>query len=367
VNSKKAILRNLFLGIALIFIYLLITKPDAIEGAIYSVYSPISIFIYGGLIAFILSPVLHILENNLKFSRLVSILFIYLVIFGGVISFFLVIIPEVVENISDLIKNFPSYRAEVENYISVIQAKLPSFLNLNIHEHLAKFNEKLFEFFRTDFIQWVYKIVGMTSSILNIFISIIFSIFFLSKKEYFIDLFSEVTERFCSERVNDELKYAGEKIQRLFLGYIGGKTLDCVILGTVAFIGMLFLKVPYAIFIAVVITITNFIPYVGPAIGMGLALVITAITVPGNLIYMIILCIALQQLDSWVLEPKILGDKLNLSMFWTIAAVTFGGNVAGAIGIIVCIPLFAFVKEIYKERILKEENLVYTSESDNSQ
>ena len=87
--------------------------------------------------------------------------------------------------------------------------------------------------------------------------------------------------------------------------------------------------------------------------------IITAFVFPHKIIYIVIFLVVLQQIDSWYFEPKIIGNKLNLKMFWGIAAVTVGGTIAGPIGIVVSAPLASFIKTMYqikKNEVEKIEN-----------
>jgi predicted PurR-regulated permease PerM len=81
---------------------------------------------------------------------------------------------------------------------------------------------------------------------------------------------------------------------------------------------------------------------------MCLAVIITLFSFPQNALVVFGFLLALQQFDAWFLEPRILGDKLKLKMFWTVAAVTIGGKLAGVLGIILSAPIAGLIKECYE-------------------
>ena len=343
----KKISKPLFTGIILILIYTRLNNPGAIAFTSSKVFSFFSIFVYGGVISFLLNPFLKFLEKKQKIKRRYSILILYLSLFLLLGLFFSFIIPRLSGNISDLVENYPKYIASFEVSLNKYRHLLPFLKDVNILNELLILQQKTLIYLENEFSFLIGQFLGVTAKIISFIFSLIFSIFFLGNKEYFHKLSTEVLDIFFSKKSSEKIKDISKKIERVFLGYISGKTLDSLIIGGIAMIGLSILDIPYVILLGIFITIFNFVPYVGPFIGIVLGTTISLFTNPSNTLMVIIFLALLQQFDAWVLEPKILGNSLNLSMFWTIAAVTFGGSVWGALGIIIAIPSFALIKELY--------------------
>ena len=343
----KKIKTPLFTGIILILIYTNLNNSGAITITINKFFSFFSVFIYGGIIAFLLNPILKFLEKNKKIKRKYSIPILYFSLILLLGLFFSFIIPRLTKNISDLIENYPKYISVFENYIDKYKHLLPFLKDINILNELLLLQQKILIFLQQEFSFLIGQFLGVTAKIISLIFSLIFSIFFLGNKEYFHRLTKEVLDTFLSKNLSSEIKSLSKKIERVFLGYLSGKTLDSLIIGGIAMVGLTILHIPYIILLGIFITIFNFVPYVGPFIGIVLGATIALFTVPGNTLIVIIFLALLQQFDAWILEPKILGNSLNLSMFWTIAAVTLGGSIWGALGIIIAIPGFALIKELY--------------------
>jgi len=343
----KKIKTPLFTGIILILIYTNLNNSGAITITINKFFSFFSVFIYGGIIAFLLNPILKFLEKNKTIKRKYSIPILYFSLILLLGLFFSFIIPRLTKNISDLIKNYPKYISVFENYIDKYKHLLPFLKDINILNELLLLQQKILIFLQQEFSFLIGQFLGVTAKIISLIFSLIFSIFFLGNKEYFHRLTKEVLDTFLSKNLSSEIKSLSKKIERVFLGYLSGKTLDSLIIGGIAMVGLTILHIPYVILLGIFITIFNFVPYVGPFIGIVLGATIALFTNPGNTLIVIIFLALLQQFDAWILEPKILGNSLNLSMFWTIAAVTLGGSIWGALGIIIAIPGFALIKELY--------------------
>lgn len=355
----KRISKPLFTGIILILIYTRLNNSGAITLTLSKMFSFVSVFVYGGIISFLLNPILKFLEKNKKIKRKYSILILYFTLFLLLGLFFSFIIPRLTNNISDLIDNYPKYILVFENYVDKYKHLIPFFKDVNILNEVLTLQQKALIFLQQEFSFLVSQFLGVTAKIISLLFSIIFSIFFLGNKEYFHKLSKEILDIFLSKKLSLEIRVLSKKIERVFLGYLSGKSLDSMIIGGIAMVGLTILDIPYVILLGIFITIFNFIPYVGPLIGIILGATIALFTNPSNAIIVVIFLALLQQFDAWILEPKILGNSLNLSMFWTIAAVTLGGSMLGALGIIIAIPTFALIKELYliKSKIKKPQDL----------
>ncbi len=325
-----------------------------------------SVFIMGAVIAFFLNPLLDFLEKKLKLSRRKSIVIIYFGLLLSIVIFILLVVPKLVKNISDLIQVFPNYLIRFEGfankYIDKYIDKIPYLDSNVVKEQLDKINDTALTITQKALKIIAENIVSVTFSIVEFAMAFIMSIFFLSQKEYFRNLASEVTDVYFSNENAKKIKFYGGKLNEVFLSYLHGKTLDSVIIGLIAFVGLLFFKVPYAVFLWLFITFTNFIPYFGPFLGMLLSGIIMAFAFPKRVFFVVLYLIGVQQFDAWFLEPRILGNKLNLKMFWSIAAITIGGSIAGPLGIVLAAPVAGLVKEMYN---LKREKMGLKVEENN--
>ena len=213
-------------------------------------------------------------------------------------------------------------------------------------------------------------IFGAIKVIFDLIMGFVISIYFLSDKENFIAgikkiLFSIFSVKF----VNKIIDYA-RHTNEIFNAFIIGKLLDAL---TIGFITTMFLTIAgfkeYALLIGVTVGLTNMIPYFGPYIGtIPSALLILMDEVSGGpkmCLIFIIFIIALQQIDSYVIEPKLCGSKTGLKSFWVLASILFFGNAFGIIGLLLGVPVFALIYGFLDNKIterLEENELPYKTE-----
>ena len=115
-------------------------------------------------------------------------------------------------------------------------------------------------------------------------------------------------------------------------------------------IAMSIIGVKYAVLLGFLIGLFNIIPYFGAIIAVGISILITVIT--GGLsqaIIMAIVVIILQQIDSNIINPKIIGNSLEISPLIVIFAVTIGGAYFGVLGMFLAVPVAAVLKIVIND------------------
>jgi len=102
-------------------------------------------------------------------------------------------------------------------------------------------------------------------------------------------------------------------------------------------------NIKYSFLLAFIIGVTNLIPYFGPFIGGAVVVLLMLLESPEKILYMIVFIIILQQLDSFIITPLVLGDKLKVNALWVVMGIILGGAIFGIWGIIFGAPLAAIL------------------------
>ena len=179
---------------------------------------------------------------------------------------------------------------------------------------------------------------------------------------------------FSNDRVNIILENT-RYTDKVFGGFFAGKLVDSLIIGILCVIFMILFKMPYPLIIAVIVGITNIIPYFGPFIGAIPSALLVLLVDPSKCIGFLIFIFVLQQFDGNILGPKILGSKTGLSSFWVLFSLLIFGGLFGMVGMILGVPLFSilysFLNGVIKRRLKSKklpqdskdyEKLLYISE-----
>ncbi len=147
----------------------------------------------------------------------------------------------------------------------------------------------------------------------------------------------------------DKMMKVIEQSSRVSQQYLLGRFILIMILAVLYSLGFSLLGVKYAIFVAFIAAVFTLIPYIGNIIGLTLALVFSFLDGGGigKLLGLVGLFTVIQFIESYILEPYIVGHKVDLNPVFTIIAVVVGGAIWGIAGMIIAIPVLGIMKVIF--------------------
>ncbi len=186
-------------------------------------------------------------------------------------------------------------------------------------------------------------VISFLRSVLNFIIGIVVAVYVLSIKETLIGQSKKIIYAVFKPKRGNLIMETLRKTDEIFGGFIMGKLLDSAIIGVICYIGCLILRMPNAMLIAVIIGVTNVIPFFGPIIGAVPCVLFVLIQSPIHALYLVIFILVLQQVDGNIIGPKILGDSIGLSTFWVMFAILIAGGMWGFFGMLLGVPSFGVI------------------------
>ncbi len=349
--------KNYFLLItyAIVLAYVFLNL-DTVWNVVVTIIDLIKPFIIGVCIAFVLNIPMKFFEEKVvgkltkersKLKRPLSLIITIVVLVGLIIGLMTFVIPQLAESCSTLVKNVPEYVDSLEK-----------FMNKNI-------NSK--ELLSSDVIQEVYnkilsmgqniiKIIGqvagvivshalditmgVTSTIINIVMAFIVSIYILLSKEKLSNQIKKILYAYMKkENVIRFLKVS--KIANIkFTNFVRSQVIEACILGVLCFIGMKICSMPYALLISTIIGVTALVPIFGAFVGAILSAFIVLMVSPIKVILFAIIFVVIQQIEGNLIYPFVVGNSIGLSALWVLFAITVGGNAFGVVGMLIGVPLF---------------------------
>ncbi|MFJ5623701.1 AI-2E family transporter [Peribacillus loiseleuriae] len=317
-------------------------------------FEPIVIFtttlffpiLIAGFLYFIFNPVVIFLTNQ-RVPKGLAILLIF-VLFVGIIAILSSLIgPALTKQITDLVNNLPEYigqgREFFDNFLASKQYQW--FLNQN-YVSLDKMETSLINFVKELPSYLTTSLSSVFSVVTNITLTIVtvpFVLFYMLKDGH---KFPHAIAKFIPAHYRREgITLLGETAATLST-YIQGQFLVCLFVGVATFIGYLIIDLPYAIVLALIGALTNIIPYVGPFLGAAPAVIVGLIDSPIQAGIVIIVVVIVQQLDSNLISPLVIGKKLNTHPLTIIFVLLVAGNLAGILGMILAIPTYSVIKTI---------------------
>ena len=193
---------------------------------------------------------------------------------------------------------------------------------------------------------------NLSSFITNFLFTIIFSIYFLTDGERIKSYWSKFTNVVFSEKIKNHWAFIIQESDRVFSGYIRGQLLDALFMFVVISVTLSIVGVKYAVIIGALAGFGNLIPYVGPFIAYGSTIVVTLVS--GDIKKMVIAYIALfivQTIDGNIINPKLLGNNVEVHPMLVVIALIIGQSAFGLLGMLFAVPVAALCK-VFFEKIM---------------
>ncbi len=354
-------------AVATIIVYKTVDSMSAIFSWVGNFFNLIMPFLMALLVAYILYIPSKGIEKGFKESKFkllkkhargLSVLSTYLI---SILIIFIIInfvIPTLSKSISDLAGNLPSYYEDAINFIN--DADQDSLIvKLNIKQYIDKLQEinigeQIVNLVNIDNINYIVGgLLGATNVIFDLFVTVVVSVYMLLERNDIKSFLQNLSGAMFSKKTNEAISRYYRKTNSIFFSFISGQLIDAIVVGIITSIAMSIMKVKYGVLLGFLIGLFNMIPYFGAIIAVGIAIIVTIFT--GGIaqaIWLAIVVIALQQIDANIINPKILGNSLNLSPILVIFAVTIGGTYFGVLGMFLGVPVIAFLKLVVEDFIL---------------
>ena len=194
-------------------------------------------------------------------------------------------------------------------------------------------------------------LTNTASGLYNFLMAISISVYFLASKDQLCRLVKRLAVAFIPmrflPRVYEIVDVTDTKCGRFLVGDI----LDAGLIGILIYIVMSIFHLPYAPMIAVLVGVTNIIPFFGPFLGGIPSALILFLVDPIYAFWFVVILIVIQQLDGNVFKPKIIGNQLGISSFWVLFSVVVGGALFGLPGFILGTPIYAAIYTLIGKRV----------------
>ena len=361
---------TIVLCILFFFVLYKLRELHAFSRTLSAILQPIS---FGAVLAYVLTPIYNRvrrwlsgwLSGPLKGARLVnrlasaggitaSLLFIILVAYGLVAA----VVPEVVRSIVGIADDMDTYFATMSNWFNEFMSRDTIYApyirqlldNVGIYiENLV--NDTILPNLNSYLVNLSAGVVQALRVTLNLIIGLIVAAYLLGCKDTLCAQSKKIIYGLfrtpAANLIVAKFRYA----HQVFGGFINGKLLDSLIIGIIAMVFCNLLRFPYPMLLAVIIGVTNVIPFFGPFIGAIPCALLVLLVSPLQCLYFCIFILILQQFDGNILGPKILGDSTGLSSFWVLFSILLFGGLFGFVGMIVGVPLFAVFYSLVKDFI----------------
>lgn len=332
----------------------------------------------GAVFAYLLAPAETVVEKRIRkilakkiekcprfdaLPRGLSSFLVVLLFIGSIVLLVIATFSQVVEGVSTAIDKMPVYFDIVVEYVQkVLHAdnSLSRYLN-ELQKRFLATDLGMGNLDTGDISQRILSVLasgaaGTLGFLYNVIVGFIIAVYLLISRDRFMRQWKQILFAICKPKTAMWIDKQMTAANQTFGTAAIGKSIDSVLIGMLCFIGISIIGTPYTALIAVIVGVTNMIPYFGPIFGAIPCVLLILMESPIKALYFFIFIIALQQFDANILDPKIVGGSIGLPAFWELFACMLGGGLFGIIGLIIGVPMFAVFYTIVKQLVTERLN-----------
>lgn len=320
-------------------------------------FSPIGVFLstvftpllLSGILFYLLNPIVRLLERvrwgRFHFNRTAAVALVFVLLIAVIGYGAAWVVPRLVSQVTTLIGNIPDFARSSEGVLRKA-ANHPWLQDIDFSKYLDQMQTafgKYAENFVTGLTTGIGSIIGTVTTVTVTAITVPVMLFYMLKDG---EKLMPALRKWLPAKHADQTVELLNRMNATIARYIGGQILECLFVGTFTGVGYMLIGQKYALLLGVFAGLCNLIPYVGPYIGI-LPAVIVAFTISTNMVlYVIIVVVIVQQVDGNLVYPNIIGRTLRIHPLTIIIILLAAGNIAGLLGMILAIPLYAVVKTV---------------------
>ena len=340
-----------FLLIATLFFYIIYLIRVAIIPLILAI-----------AIAYLLTPIVILLQKKMR--RVFAVTITYIIFTGIIFTIFFFIIPIIIDQFRTFMDKFPAY---MENLTKIINDFLQNSVLIKNTENLigkeiipkdvssitkyliSRINLEEIDIFRRA------TTVGMLvfNTVLYLIVGPLLGIYILN----YTDKIKTTFIKIIPKRFKNQTTIILERINKVAGRYVRGQILVSIIVGILCTIVLLVLKVDFAILLGSIAGLLNMIPLLGPIIGAIPAALTALFISPLKALLVILLFIAVQQIDNYIISPNIMKYQVGVHPGIIIFSLMAGGALFGIWGLLIAVPTVAILQEILRYYLLEKNKI----------
>ncbi len=266
--------------------------------------------------------------------------------------FLLLIVPPFIEQLQEIIKLFPSGLIRVQEWLNTLENRILGWypdlpdISVVIQQIIQQFQPLVNQLFRNNF----NVLFVPVSAILQLLLVLVLTLMLLVNPQPYRQGFIKLFPSFYRKRVNEILLLCESGLKNWTVGAL----IEMVFIAALSGIGLWILQVPLILAHAILAGVLNFIPNIGPTLSVVLPMAIALLDAPWKAGAVLILYLAIQNIESYWLTPTVMAHQVALLPAITLTAQIFFTSFFGFLGLLLALPLTVVTKIWLEEVLIKD-------------
>ena len=357
---------------------------DSVASAVRFVIGILAPVLIGFMITFLLSRPSDFFERLLgriklfakkrKVAHSLGVLVAFVLFIGFIVAFFFLMVPGIIESVSSISRDIPGYAESVDAVLLDLSedpgmTRVFEFVGIDV-TRTNSLSAIISEFWG-DIAVFVQNITGTVLGFLvntglflyNFVLGLFFSIYMLLFKHELKGQLRTLSKNVL-RKSHYKLMFVVDISDDMFYRFLVGKGICSIAVGILTFAICAILGFKYSPLISIIIAVTNMIPTFGPFIGAIPALLLSLMTAPVYMLYILIIIVVVQIVDGNIIGPRVLGNSMGINGFWIMFSIIVFGALFGVLGMLVAAPVFGVLRILIKNWIYKRNHETLEGEAE---
>ena len=349
-------------GVTVVAVYLACTYWKPLTNAVGIAVGAASPLIVGAVIAYVANILMSFYERHffprskkaalVKLRRPACMGLAFLTAVAAIVWMLTTVLPELAKCVEMLISSLPGALNKAYAWLDEKYQVGTLLAEMNLSLPGADFDWKAAITNTVSFVMTgvggaakvaVTAVSSVASTVVTMFLAIVFAIYLLAGKENLGGQFIRVSRTYLGEKTTSRILYVLKVLDDSFHSFIVGQCTEALILGALCFIGMMIFGFSNALTISIMVGFTALIPIAGAYIAAVVGAFMLFVESPLSALLFLIFLVVLQQIEGNLIFPRVVGESIGLPGVWVLAAVTVGGGVMGIPGMLIGVPLASAV------------------------
>ncbi len=333
--SSAALVKLLLFFLLAIFLYL-IREIVALVGA-------------SLILAMALDPWVDWLQKK-RLPRALAVLIIYLALSALFILGIVLLIPPLVQQVADIIANFPAYWEQVRTAVE----SLPLLHNTSLEQQLSSRLNELGPYVGRAVTGTLGTLLDVFGGIVSFIVILVITLYFVTSEEGMKAFVRKITPKPHQTYILDLI----DRMQLRLGLWLRGQLLLSLLIFLLTYIGLLIVGSKYALLLAFLAGLFEVIPFLGPILAAIPGLFFALAQSPTKALLVLIVYVAVQQAENHLIAPRVMGKSVDLNPVVVILVVLIGAKLGGVMGALLAVPVasaLALLLEDVLERKTKRE------------
>jgi len=314
---------------------------------LYLIRDVIIIFIFALIVASAIAPAVDALEK-IKIPRVIGAVISYVIIIGVLAFLISLVVAPVIRDIKNLSSNLPEYLEGLSFKFKALERTFSKYAVAI--EQIQRFLGRLVERLQSSQDGIFSRVIDIFGGIFSFVLAIIISFYLSVQKRGVQRILISISPFNHRDYIMDIWERAQKKLGR----WLQGQLFLGIIVGTLVYMGLCFLNIKYALLLAIFAGVLEIFPYIGPVIAAVPAVIIGFLQAPILGLWVLVLYVAVQQLENYLIVPLVIGRVVGLNPIIVIMALLIGAKLGGILGMILAVPITAVLAEFVKDAVKKK-------------